>query len=437
MKKNLTTFILVFILLFNVLFSTNAFAVSKPTISAPSGILIDFETGDVLYDKNGNTPMYPASTTKVMTALLTLENCKLDEVVTIDSKSPFTNGSRIYLNEGEKVTIEQLLYALLVESANDAAVALAIHISGDVKSFAGLMNERAKELGAKNTNFTNPNGLPDPKHITTAYDLALIGKKAMEIEKFREIVKTTRYQIPPTNKQEETRYLKNSNRLLWGTGSRNKMEYKGDLIDIKYDIVDGMKTGYTVAAQQCLVATAQKDGHRVISVVLKATGKNIYSDTRTLLDYGFGNFKTIKLTSGNQKIKSIYINNDKSLNVNLLTKDTLYKTVPKDNSYDIEKKVEIFDEIKLPIEKGQVLGEIVYTNNDVEFGKVDLISDRSVEEKKLFSNFNIGKIFLIGFLSLIILFLIYRTFVTMGRIKRRKIRKRKLERYKQVNIYKK
>jgi D-alanyl-D-alanine carboxypeptidase (penicillin-binding protein 5/6) len=436
-KKNIITFILLFVLLFNVVFITDAFAVSQPTISAPSGILIDFQTGDVLYEKNGNTPMYPASTTKIMTALLTLENCTLDEVVTIDDKSPFTGGSRIYLNEGEKVTVEQLLYALLVKSANDAAVALAIHISENVDSFANLMNKRAKELGAKNTNFTNPNGLPDPNHITTAYDLALIAKKAMEIPKFREIVKTSRYEIPPTNEQEETRYLKNSNRLLWGTGGRNKMEYKGELIDIKYDIVDGIKTGYTVAAQQCLVATAQKDGHRVISVVLKATGKNIYSDTRTLLDYAFEGFKTIKLTIGNKKVKSIYVNNDKSLNINLLTKNTLYKTVPKDGSYNIQKKVEITDGIKLPIEKGQILGQIIYTNNDSEFAKVDLISDRSLEEKKLFPTFTIGKSILIGLSSLILLFLIYRTIVTMRRIKRRKIKKRRLGKYKQVNKYKK
>lgn len=442
MKKNFTIFILAFILFFNMSINLNVFAFSQPNISAPSGVLIDFETGKVVYDKNSNTQMYPASTTKIMTALLTLEKCDLKDIVIIDSKSPYTGGSRIYLNQGEKVTIEQLLYALLVESANDAAVALAIHISGSVENFASLMNDRAKEIGATNTHFTNPNGMPDPMHITTASDLALIAREAMKLPKFKEIVKTVRYEISPTNKQEETRYLKNSNRFLWGTGSRNKMQYNGKYTDIKYDIVDGIKTGYTVAAQQCLVSTAFLDGQRFISVVLKANGANIYSDSRSLLDYGFNNFKSIKLATINQKVKTVPIDSADTSSVNLIVKKDLSTLVLKDNSIDIDQSVSIFDnKLTLPINKGDILGELVFKDGEEEIGKVDLIADRNVTQSSLFSflhTFNLSNSYnyLYFPLGIIVLFLIYRTLITIKRLRVRKLRRRRLKKYNRIKSYK-
>lgn len=398
------------------------------TITAESGILIDAASGDVLFEKNAHKPMYPASTTKVMTAILTLENANLSDKVTIDKETPFTYGSRIYVKEGEEFTVEQLLNSVLIQSANDSAVALAKHISGSVEEFSKLMNKRAKELGALNTNFTNPHGLPDKEHITTAYDLSMIGKYAMTIPELREIVKTVKYQIPITEKTDEIRYLRNRNRLLWGVGPRNKMEYDGKLIDIKYDLVDGIKTGYTSEAQQCLVSTAYKDNRRVISVVLKAIKTNVYSDTKKLIDYGFDNFKVISLVNSGTVLKTVPIKNGVEETIALVTQDSISKTVPNQyNKSDIAYTIEVDPQIVAPINKGQVIGKVIYTLNGEAVGETNLIALKSVDEKQIYKimkkikepeNVNLFKI-LIG---LVLLYILWRTIVTIRRIRRKRRR---------------
>lgn len=415
------------ILVLSILLSSSliGFATYSPpniNITAESAILIDASNGDILYEKNSNKQMYPASTTKIMTAILALENCNLQEEVVIDKETPFTEGSRIYVIEDEVFTVEQLLYALLVDSANDSAVALAKHISGNVEEFAKLMNKRAKELGATNTHFTNPNGLPDKEHVTTAHDLAMIAKYAMTIPKFRELVKTPRYQIPPTNKQQETRYIINSNRFLWGVGGRNKIQYKGKWIDIKYDLIDGIKTGYTTEAQQCLVSTAKKNDRRLISVVLKAIKTNVYLDTRTLLDYGFDNFKFIDIVDAGETIKTIDIKNGQVGNLDLITQEKMSKAIPiASNKSNIEYDITLKDNIKAPINKGEVLGKITYKLNDEKLGSINLIAHSSIDEKKIYKaikrmkstkNVRLYKIILVFF----ILYLIWRTIVTINRL---------------------
>ena len=190
--------------------------VTKTDLVAETAVLINQKSGQVLFDKNANTPMYPASTTKVLTAIIIIEDLPLDEIVTIDAASPYAGGSAIALEPGETLTVEQLLNALMITSANDAAEALAIHHSGSIDAFADVMNERAAEMGAVNSNFENPHGLPDPNHMTTAYDLALIAQHAMQSEAFRTIVQTRRYEIPPTNLKKETRYLNSTNSFYQG-----------------------------------------------------------------------------------------------------------------------------------------------------------------------------------------------------------------------------
>ncbi|WP_129597336.1 D-alanyl-D-alanine carboxypeptidase family protein [Anaerophilus nitritogenes] len=419
MKKQ-TLFLVILLICSNLSISFCESVNPDPIITAPSGILIDGTTGDILYEKDAHTPMYPASTTKIMTAILTLEKTNLNDKVIIDKDSPFTGGSRIYIIEGEEFTVEQLLYALLVNSANDAAVALAIHISGSVENFAKLMNKRAKELGAKHTHFINPNGLPDPDHLSTAYDLAMIAKHAMTIPKFREIVKTVNYDLPPTNKQEETRHLYNSNRFLWGTGSRNKILYQENYVNIKYDIIEGIKTGYTVAARQCLVTSAKQNNHRLISVVLKAEGKNIYIDSRTLIDYGFDHFKFTKIIDAREKIQSIPIKNGTKQSIDLLTKSSLYKAIPKDKELgSLNQIIKLNEDIKAPIEKGQSLGNITYTTSGNILGSIPLVASDSVSIEKI-NSFSWVKIILYVLLFLFIVFLIFRTIITIKRIKKRK-----------------
>ncbi|SKC64735.1 D-alanyl-D-alanine carboxypeptidase family protein [Maledivibacter halophilus] len=424
-------FVILFIVTVLISSSFSSFAITPAEtidISAESGILIDFESGDILFEKNPHKQMYPASTTKIMTAILTLENTNLDDKVVIDKEAPFIGGSRIYVKEGEVFTVEQLLNALLIESANDAAVALAKHISGSTEEFARLMNKRAKELGALNTHFTNPNGLPDEKHVTTAYDLAMISKYAMTIPKFKEIVKTVRYEIPANEKTPEIRYFRTTNRLLWGVGPSNRIEYNGKWVNIKYDIVDGIKTGYTDAAQQCLVSTAAKDNRRVISVVLKAIRTNVYVDSRKLIDYGLDNFKIINLVNSGTSLKTIEIENGIEKDLSLLAQDNITKTVPNNyNETNISSKIELDPEIKAPINKGEVLGKVSFSLDGAIIGETNLIANKSIEEKQIYKiirnikdpkNMSLLKIIL----SLILIFIVWRTIVTVKRIRRRRRR---------------
>ncbi len=397
-------------------------------ITSESGILIDFESGDVLFEKNPHKIMYPASTTKIMTAILTLENANLNDEVIIDKETPFTGGSRIYVKEGEVFTVDQLLNSLMIESANDSAVALAKHISGSVEEFASLMNKRAKELGALDTNFRNPHGLPDKEHVSTAYDLAMISQYAMTIPKFTEIVKTVRYQIPETEKTNEIRYFRNRNRLLWGTGPSNRMDYDGKRIDIKYDIVDGIKTGYTSEAQQCLVSSASKDNRRVISVVLKAIRTNVYSDSKRLIDYGFDNFSVVNLINSGVVLKTVEVENGVEDILDLVTQDTISKIVPKDyTSSDIKQTIEVNPEIKAPINKGEVLGKLSYTLNGDIIGETNLLARDFIDEKQIYkvvkriqdpANMNIY----IVIIGLVLLYILWRTIVTIRRIRRRRRR---------------
>lgn len=428
MKRIFIIFLAISLIVSSTVVSFSLAPNSEPTITSESGVLIDFESGDVLFEKNAHKLMYPASTTKIMTAVLTLENANLNDKVIIDKETPFTDGSRMYVKEDEVFTVEQLLHALMIESANDSAVALAKHISGSVEEFANLMNKRAKELGAINTNFTNPHGLPDKEHVTTAYDLAMIGKYAMTIPKFTEVVKTIRYQIPETEKTDEIRYFRNRNRLLWGTGPSNKMDYNGKRVDIKYDIVDGIKTGYTTEAQQCLVSTASKDNRRVISVVLKAIRTNVYSDSRTLIDYGFDNFTEMSLINQGIALKTVEVENGVEDTLDLITQGSVSKIVQNEyNKSDIEQTIEVNPEIKAPINKGEVLGKVTYSLNGEIIGETNLLAREFIDEKQIYkavkkitspANMNAYKIVL----GLILLYIIWRTVVTIRRVRRKRRR---------------
>lgn len=428
MKRIFLVFLTISILLSSTVVGFSLVPNNDITITSESGVLIDFDSGDVLFEKNAHKPMYPASTTKVMTAILALENTNLDDKVIIDKETPFTDGSRMYVKEDEVFTVEQLLHALMINSANDSAVALAKHISGSVEEFANLMNKRAKELGALNTNFTNPHGLPDKEHVTTSYDLAMIAKYAMTIPKFTEIVKTVRYQIPETEKTNEIRYFQNRNRLLWGTGPSNKMDYNGKRVDIKYDIVDGIKTGYTTEAQQCLVSTATKDNRRVISVVLKAIRTNVYSDSRKLIEYGFDNFTVMNLVNSGVVLKTVDVENGVEDTLDLITQGSISKIVQKDyTESDIKKAIEINPEIKAPINKGEVLGKVSYSLNGEVIGETNLIAREFIDEKQIYKvvkkikepkNVAAYKVIL----GLVLLYIIWRTYVTVRRVRRKRRR---------------
>ncbi|MFT3983124.1 MAG: D-alanyl-D-alanine carboxypeptidase family protein [Lachnospiraceae bacterium] len=258
-----------------------------PMIGAESAILMDVDTGIVLYEKNAHEQLYPASTTKLLTALLVIENSTMDEVVTFSHDAIFNierNSSHIGIDVGEQLTMEQCLYGLLLGSANEVAYALAEHVGGDLDTFVDMMNERASEIGCTDTHFSNANGLPQADHYTSAYDLALIARECYKNETLAKISGTTHYTIPPTNIQTEERPLDNHHQMLTG------FEYA-------YDGIVGGKTGYTDEARQTLVTCAQRNGLHLVCVIMKEESPNQFLDTAELFDYGFNNFQKLNIAA--------------------------------------------------------------------------------------------------------------------------------------------
>lgn len=349
----------------------------KLDLTGEAAILIDADTMEILYSKNPHEKLYPASTTKIMTGILAIELGNLNDIVTVDQEVVnLTDGSHIALEVGEQLTLEQLLYALLVESANDAALAIAKHISGSIDEFIKLMNEKAKEIGALNTNFVNPNGLSDENHVTTAYDLALMAKYAMKNETFRNIVKNYTYTIPPTNKKTQERVLWSNNRMLY---SAEKISVDGVQTTIKYDGVNGVKSGYTVGAGQCLVTSYEKDGRWLIAVVLKSNGKNIYSDTHKLLNYGINNFEKVRIGFANKFIDNLPVENGVIPYVAGITKSDVYYVIEKGKLDSIEEKI-VTDTLEAPLSKGDVIGKVEYYLDGRKISENDIISTMDIDE---------------------------------------------------------
>jgi D-alanyl-D-alanine carboxypeptidase len=241
-------------------------------IKSESGVVIEAATGKILWSKNPEVSRFPASTTKIMTAILLIENCKLDEVIEAPKDIAKVKEASMHLKPGEKVKMKDMLYAIMLRSANDGCYAVAVHIAGTVDKFSEMMNERAKKIGCRNTHFHNPNGLNDPLHTTTALDLALMAREGMKYPLFREVVKTFRKQINRSENWADT----------WMT-SKNKL--------LKKDLTaDGVKTGYTVPAGHCYVGSATREGRQLITCILKGD-KEWEKDHLALLDYGFSTFE--------------------------------------------------------------------------------------------------------------------------------------------------
>lgn len=374
---------------------------TEPEVTSPSAILIDAGTGKVLYEKNADEKRFPASTTKIMTGLLTVEHGKLDETVTIGTNPSLVEigSSQIYLVPEEQLTLEQLLYALMLESANDAAVAIAEHISGSVEEFVPLMNNKAKELGASNTNFINPNGLHHDNHYTTARDLSLIARHAMTLEKFRNVVKEVKYIIPKTNKQEERNYITNSNKLIW------------EIYDqFRYEYATGIKTGYTVKAKQCLVGSAKKGDLELISVVMGAEGQKVYSDTVELFNYGFANFQKVEILKKEQVVTTVSVEESEE-KINLLAAENFSMVLSESERERITTEIETMPGLTVPVKKGEVLGVIIVYADGSEVKRVELLSSVEIEAPEK-SGYR--------WLWIIVGFLIYRTIVTIYKTRRRR-----------------
>lgn len=383
--------VFLFILLsFNFVLVYNVNASDIPDIHSPSALLMDLNSGKILYEKNINQKMYPASLTKVMTAILTLENCELDEVATVSYDAVMSISSGYVtanLQVGEEVTVEQLLYVLMVASANDAAVVLAEHVSNSVEDFADLMNNKAKEIGCTNTNFLNPYGAHDENHYSSAYDLALMSKYAMQNETFRTLVSTTSYMLPATNKYDkEDRFFTTTNPLLIVNNNDRPDNYY-------YKYATGIKTGFTTPAKNCLIASANKGNLELLTVVLGAgqtpeglSHKNM--DTINLFEYGYDNYVLREVIKSGGVIQTV--------NIKKATRDTkkldavvendisvLIKASDKNNA--LLPQVHINEDLKAPIKKGDVIGSVTYTVEGIEYTK-NLVANNDVKKSSFFSN---------------------------------------------------
>lgn len=427
--KKMRIYILILCIVLSSITTSHA-APGEPTLIGQSAILIDGTTGEILFEKNSHTQQYPASTTKIMTGILALENLKMTDLVPIDSETPFTGGSRIYLLEGEVVTVEEVLYGLFLESANDAAVALAKDISGSVESFATLMNEKAVELGALDTNFVNPNGLQDDNHVTTAYDLAMIAKYAMKNPAFRQYVSTYSYTMDATNLQD-TRYFYNTNRLLYDT--IHDVVVNGEERPCLYDGVTGIKTGYTGDAGGCLVASAKRGDTELIAVTLASTDMGRFSDSIALLDYGFENYKTVGTMSSNSDLGTITVKRGAipEVPVEVSEEGYGYITVPVEASESmIHTEVELFDSLKAPIESGQKAGVVKVFVGDELLAEYTAVTTESVAKGGILSAVGISDetAFLIRNLILATLLALFLLAVLFVLIKRWQVKRRRLKR---------
>jgi len=397
------------------------------TINCPNVILIDADTGRTLYEKDPYSQAFPASTTKIMTAILALENCKMDDYVTASYSAIMSvpvGGSNTAIQVGENLTVEELLNCLMIASGNDAANILAEHIAGSVESFSSMMNTKAKEIGCMNTNFVNPNGLHSEEHYSCAYDLAIMYKYAWDnLPKFKEIVSTIRYRLPITEKySDDDRVFINSNRLLIpSAGSDNKNYY--------YEYSTGGKTGYTKEAKNCLVASASKNGFNLIAVVLGGTQDESgtsyrFTDTKSLFEYGFSNLSKETIAEKDTIIKSIKIDNavkDNNL-LNIVLADSLTLTINlADVTKTFEPEITLNELIEAPIKKGDILGKATYTIYDTNY-TIDLVAGNDIEKQEfsiLGAIWGFFKGLLIFILFLVILVLIIRFYNKVIR-KRRK-----------------
>lgn len=326
-------------------------------VSAGGVMLMDARTHKVLYAKTAHEKLPMASTTKIMTAILAIEAGNLDALVTVPQEAYGVEGSSMYLRLGEQISMRDLLYGLMLVSGNDAAVAIAVHVGGSVEGFAALMNAKAASLGAHNTHFVTPNGLPDPDHYTTAYDLALIACYAMQNETFREIVGTTYYQ---TTTGEIARTVKNKNKILW--------EYEGG---------NGVKTGYTMAAGKCLVFAAEREGMQLVGVVLNCP--DMFPSAKRLLDYGFETYQQETLVTADERIARVRVTGGKKNALEVAAKNDIIILVKDGDSTTVRTVVNLAGPVEAPVEKGDVLGTLEVWEDGRVLAETELVAAETVE----------------------------------------------------------
>ncbi len=440
MKLKTKLFLLITIFAIACTQAVPAFAASAADLKlqAQTAIVMDAATGEVLYEKDINKKMEPASTTKIVTCLLALEHLKLDQVITA-AHDGSDMGSNISIKKGEQFKVEDLLYALMLPSANDAAVVLAEEIGGSVDNFCKMMDEKAKDCGAKNSHFLNPNGLNwqgQEAHLTSAYDLAVITKAALQNETFRKLVSTVFYTIPATNKSKE-RELYNTNKCLWDTKS-TKLEYKTDTgEEIKTEFVPkyqgtiGVKTGLTSTAGACLVAAVDRNGTELISVVLHSGNDARFYDTAQLWDYTLETYynTTTEIKQG-EEVGKVRVKRGEHRNVEAVAESSASITARKGTDLsDVRTEFEKM-ELEAPVKKGDKIGVAKVYHGDQLVSQTNVLAKETVEKGGPLSYFGIPDwMAVMLYIALAILILIAVILRRLGRGgRRRKRRKRKSKR---------
>ena len=381
-KKTIIAIIFIAFIMSNSIF---VYAENDFTVDAKASLIIEENSGKIIHEENSRTQNYPASVTKILTAILTLENCELTDTVTV-SKTAISNIPSGYviapLFVGEQMSVEDLLYALMLKSANDAAYVLAEHVGGSLEGFSEMMNKKAEELGCKNSHFVNPNGIHNSNHYTTAYDMYLIARYAMKNEKFVKIVSTYQYTLSATNKYSKNdRIMKNTNNFV-NPSSRYYDEN-----------VKGIKTGTTLQAGNCLITSTSKNGFDVITVILGArTSESKFSETKKMMNYVFDNYEYTDIHKKGDVIKTIEVEKatKETKNLNLVISDDI-KTINniKIKAEEIEPEINLSDEIIAPISKGQELGTIKYTVDGLEYN-AKLLAENDVIKKTYYIEILMG-----------------------------------------------
>lgn len=352
---------------------------AEPDMVGKAALLMELHTGKVVWTKNENKRLAPASTTKILTALVALERSSLERIVTVSDLAAATEGSSAYLRPGERISLEDLVYAALLHSGNDAAIAIAEGVAGSTEEFVKMMNETAQRLGANDSSFLNPHGLPQKGHYTTAKDLALITRAAMQNAKFREIVGT---QSRPWKIGGRKGVFVNHNRLL--------SDYKGAI---------GVKTGYTVEAGQCLVAAARRGGATYLAVVLHSQGRAVWEDAIELLDYGFKNYAVLEFAKAGETVLMMDVNGrELPLHAAAPVRYLVSRNEPSRPRYRI-----VLDELKPPIAEGEQLGEVVFGEGKRGLRRVALVAGADVPEPG-----SLHIIFWIGLLAALGIFIHWR-----------------------------
>jgi len=363
------------------------YAADDMNLDCKSAVLMDFGTGKIIYEQNSREKLPPASVTKVMTMLLIMEaldsgKISYEDKVTISPQASSKNsrGTMLLLEAGEVRTVKELMYGIAVESANDACIAMAEHISGSEEEFVKLMNKRAKELGANDSNFVNPNGLSVSGHVTTAYDLAVLSRELLKHEKIFDFI--SQYMVKV--------YVGKKNNVLRELVNKNKMVRF-------YNDVDGIKTGWTEEAGYCISVTAKRNNLRLISVVMGSPKVDIRNkEARKLIDYGFANFNSLIIAKKGDKIQEVNVSKGSRLKINAVAESDVSVLLNKGEEKSIVKKAELPEVLTAPVKKGEKIAELVISINDTEVGRHNLICDADVSKSSFLNNLRNAIIFWFG-----------------------------------------